>query len=95
MKYFGYIEAEGRYFSFEINTIIRDHLVAAAHGADGCSHHGTRGILEILAGAQVRRFANNAFALDLLCFTITVGDDPVTCEQLGRYIAGVLYGDRL
>ena len=78
MQHVGYIEAERRYLGVKTDAIIRDHLVAAMHGADRGFHHGARGIAEVFTRLQVGILADNTIAFDFLCLAVPVGNNPVT-----------------
>ena len=61
------------------------------HGSYRRFHHCARSVAKIFTRLEIGFFANNAFASDFLYFAIAIGNDPVTCEQLGRNTTIVFY----
>ena len=79
----------------ESRAVGRDHLVAAAHGADRRGDRGAARVLEALARLQQRLRADHAEAAHLLHQALRVGDDPVAADELRGNGAGVVNRDRV
>ena len=74
-------QGESRDRRIEAGAVLGQHLIVAAHAADGGFQDGAAGVLELLARRQLRLLAENAFAVDFLYALIAVGDDPVPGQQ--------------
>src|SRR4029079_17989346 len=82
-------EHELGYLGVELHAVLRDYLVAAAHGADRGGDGGAAGVLEAFVGTEQWLLADHAGAAHLLNLVIGVGNDPMTAQQLRRHRAGV------
>ena len=63
------------------------------HGAQGRFQQGAAGVAETLPGFQVGLLADHPFAPDFLNPAIGVGDDPMSVQEAGGRLAGILEGD--
>src|SRR5437764_167358 len=88
-------QSELRDRSIETITIIGEHLVTAAHRADGGFQHRAGGVMEVFAGQQVRLFADDAVAAHFLHLAVGIGNDPVPRQQLCRNAAIIGDADRV
>src|SRR3989338_10418955 len=82
-------EREWGNLGIERGPVLGHQLIAAVHGTDRCFKHGAAGVLEARPRRQRRLLADDAFTAHLARLAVSVGDDPVTREQLGRDAAVV------
>ena len=89
------LDAEGKfgYRRVESGAVLRDHLIAAAHGSHWRFDGRTTRVFVGCARSQSRLFAYDAVATDLLYVLIRVCDDPVAADEPGRNRAIVGYRD--
>ena len=75
-------EAEHRDLDVESITLFVDHHIMSLHGAHRRFDHGTAGVLKFVARRNKRLFTDHAFTLNFRFAAITVGNQPVTSQQL-------------
>lgn len=86
-------EGERRNLSVETLPIVGNHLIGAVHRANGSFQYGTARVAKTLAWIQVRLFADDAFASNLLNIAVRVRNDPVAGEQFGGNRASIVDRD--
>src|SRR4051812_20405160 len=77
----------------ETGPVLTDHLVSAAHRANGRGDRGAAGVLETFTRAQCRLGADYAKSPYFLDLASRVGDDPMPADELCGCIAGIAYRD--
>ncbi len=67
-------------------TVVGLHLIRALHGADLGGHYRAAAVGVARADVDQRLLADNTGAAYFLDLAVTVGDDPVARQQLGRHL---------
>lgn len=80
------------YHRLKLRTVFRCHLIAAAHGADRRIELAPTGVFKLLSRLKQRLMPDYAKAAHFLNPCVSVGDDPVTRNQLCRNGANILDG---
>ena len=70
-------------------AVFGHHLVAAFHGAEGRGEWAERGVLVGLSGRHHGLFTNHAGPPNFLDFTVRVGNNPMSVEELNGHRAPV------
>ena len=89
--------AEGKRSNLRVETIsvLRDHLVGAFHHAERRRERTTGCVLERFSCLQGGLLSDNARSADFFDVAGTIGDDPMSGEQLNRLGAFVRDLDRI
>ena len=80
----GFCQSEWSDLNFEIVTVGRDHLIGPFHHTERRGEWTARRVLKRFTRCQHRLFADDTWTLNFFNLVLSVGDDPVTANELHR-----------
>ena len=82
-----YGERESGDWRAKFSAVVSHHFITAFHGSYRCTDDCTAGVFKGFSGGKIGLLTDHPFAVHFFDFAIGIGDDPMTGDQLSRYIA--------